>query len=53
MPAGLPAHRLPARGAPGLGRPRKSHIDVAFCRAKKVREMIEADRARRADDGGS
>lgn len=37
-----------ARGAPGLGRPQRSLVTVAYCRAQKVREMIEADQARRA-----
>ncbi|MEM9458597.1 MAG: hypothetical protein AAGF11_30760 [Myxococcota bacterium] len=37
-----------ARGAPGLGKPRRGLVTVAYCRVKKVREMIEADKARRA-----
>lgn len=36
-----------AAGKPALGRPRVELVTVVYCKAKLVREMIEADAARR------
>lgn len=41
-----PPHEV-AAGAPGLSRPRKRLVTVAYCKVRHVREMIEADQARR------
>lgn len=38
-----------AAGAPALGQPKRSFITVAYCKQEVVREMIEADRARRGE----
>jgi len=42
-----PPHKV-AEGARALGRPRKRLVTVAYCKVKLVRDMIEADEARRA-----
>lgn len=42
-----PPHRV-AEGAPALGRPQTRLVTVSYCKVKQVREMIEADQARRA-----